>query len=247
MTGRSIKGRGSRRPNDGQGTAKGESLDRRQQIIEAAARVMGRQGFAHTSLKQIAQEVGIAPALIHYYFKNKEQLLVAVIEDIDLQFRDIWRSRFRGTPDPMERMLVGVEQIATLYRERPEFWSLQFDLIALSRSNPALREPTSRLVNNFIESVQQEAEALKDILPASDFSVIPTEDQAALTAATNFGILFIWILTGRDPLPVLRTWLILLLSALSLGDVLAGKEPPLQHIMALLQRFDEIEPYRGPP
>ncbi len=208
---------------------------------------MGRQGFAHTSLKQIAQEVGIAPALIHYYFKNKEQLLVAVIEAVDLEFREIWRSRFRETSDPMERMLVGVEQIATLYRERPEFWQLQFDLIALSRSDPALREPTARLVNNFIESVRLEAEALKDILPTGDLTVIRTEDQAALTAATNFGILFIWMLTGRDPLPVLRTWLILLLSALSLGDVMTGKEPPLQHIMALLQRYHDIEPYSGPP
>jgi AcrR family transcriptional regulator len=47
--------------------------------IEKAARVsFARNGWAGTSLRAIAREVGVDPALVHYYFTSKEELLDAV-------------------------------------------------------------------------------------------------------------------------------------------------------------------------
>jgi AcrR family transcriptional regulator len=47
--------------------------------IQAAARAsFAQNGWAGTSLRAIAREVGVDPALIHYYFSSKEELLDAV-------------------------------------------------------------------------------------------------------------------------------------------------------------------------
>jgi AcrR family transcriptional regulator len=47
--------------------------------IEKAARAsFARNGWAGTSLRAIAREVGVDPALVHYYFSSKEALLDAV-------------------------------------------------------------------------------------------------------------------------------------------------------------------------
>ncbi|HEY8505872.1 MAG TPA: TetR/AcrR family transcriptional regulator, partial [Gemmataceae bacterium] len=54
--------------------------DRRQQIIEAAFRVFSRKGFQGASNREIAEEAGIAPGLIYRYFRNKEDLFLAVAE-----------------------------------------------------------------------------------------------------------------------------------------------------------------------
>jgi AcrR family transcriptional regulator len=51
----------------------------RAHIVDAALRVLEREGYAATSVKDIAVEAGVAPGLVHYYFKTKEDLVVAAI------------------------------------------------------------------------------------------------------------------------------------------------------------------------
>jgi AcrR family transcriptional regulator len=55
--------------------------DRRLQILQGALEVFSTRGFAETSIKDIAVAAGInSAALIYHYFRNKEDLLRAVIE-----------------------------------------------------------------------------------------------------------------------------------------------------------------------
>ena len=59
--------------------ATGAEIDeagRRIQIVRAAAAVLGRQGYAATSLRDVAREAKVAPGLLHYYFESKEDLLL---------------------------------------------------------------------------------------------------------------------------------------------------------------------------
>jgi len=53
---------------------------KRDEIIEAALRVFAAQGFHKATIKQIAAEAGLsAPSLIYWYFKDKNDLLIAAI------------------------------------------------------------------------------------------------------------------------------------------------------------------------
>ncbi|MEK0312463.1 TetR/AcrR family transcriptional regulator [Cohnella sp. 56] len=52
---------------------------RKSQIIEAAMRCFSRKGFHATSIQEIVDELGMAKGSIYFYFKGKEELLLAVI------------------------------------------------------------------------------------------------------------------------------------------------------------------------
>ncbi|MDG0809709.1 TetR/AcrR family transcriptional regulator [Cohnella rhizosphaerae] len=52
---------------------------RKHQIIEAAMRCFARKGFHATSIQEIVDELGMAKGSIYFYFKGKEELLLAVI------------------------------------------------------------------------------------------------------------------------------------------------------------------------
>jgi len=56
------------------------SADTRTRILEAAFHVLGRQGYENTSIKDIAEEAGVAQGLVHYHYKSKQQLVLAVLE-----------------------------------------------------------------------------------------------------------------------------------------------------------------------
>src|SRR5438552_12837508 len=56
---------------------------RRSQILDAALHVMAEHGFRGASIKRIAQHAGLkSPALIYWYFKDKQALFEAMLEEM---------------------------------------------------------------------------------------------------------------------------------------------------------------------
>jgi len=52
--------------------------ERRNRILTSATRIIGEKGFQNATIAEIAREAGIGDATIYEYFKNKEDLLLAI-------------------------------------------------------------------------------------------------------------------------------------------------------------------------
>jgi AcrR family transcriptional regulator len=64
-------------------TALRERYDRRQaQVVLDAARVFARQGYDQTTVPQLADELGLAAGSLYHYFGSKEQLLIAICDQL---------------------------------------------------------------------------------------------------------------------------------------------------------------------
>lgn len=55
--------------------------NRRQQLLDVAARLFRERGFHVTSMRDIAREVGMLSGSIYYHFPSKEEMLLAVYEE----------------------------------------------------------------------------------------------------------------------------------------------------------------------
>lgn len=62
-----------------------KGLARRQQILDRAIDVFARRGSEGTSLRSIAQELGVSHAALTHYFASREQLLVEVYKEAERQ------------------------------------------------------------------------------------------------------------------------------------------------------------------
>jgi len=60
---------------------KRRQTNRREILLEAAARRFVEDGYAAASMRDIAGDAGMQPGSIYYHFPSKEELLVAVHED----------------------------------------------------------------------------------------------------------------------------------------------------------------------
>lgn len=90
----------------------------REKLIEAATELFAKQGVAATTFAMIAQRAELTPAMLHYYFKDRDQLLDAVVtERLAPLIVGVWGSVTAGA-DPaeiiggvVERMLAGIEKM----------------------------------------------------------------------------------------------------------------------------------------
>ena len=83
----------------------------RDQILDAAEALFARKGFDPTTIKEIGTAAGLTPALLYYYFANKEELYRAVLQRVagELVTRGRAGLDAAGTPELAIRGLVAAQ------------------------------------------------------------------------------------------------------------------------------------------
>lgn len=59
---------------------------RRESLAESTLAIMGKKGYAHTSMRDIAAEAGVSLGTLHYYFVDKSELLTFCIKTFKRAF-----------------------------------------------------------------------------------------------------------------------------------------------------------------
>jgi AcrR family transcriptional regulator len=105
--------KGSIRPLSRVGDA--ELVERRRaQIVEAATRLVARQGFAKTVVRDIAEEANISVGLVYEYVRSKEHILFLIYE----YWARVWgegleKALARGK-EPLDQLMAGVSFLVTV-------------------------------------------------------------------------------------------------------------------------------------
>ena len=96
---------------DGRSAVRG---DTRQRILDSALHLFAERGYAGTSIRDIAEELGVTKAAVHYHFPSKEQIVAALLEPYLARFRGVIEGLEDGArPAPVDRVLGGVAEILT--------------------------------------------------------------------------------------------------------------------------------------
>lgn len=81
--------------------------DLRTHLLDAAIACYVRDGIAATSLRAIAGQAAVTPALLHYYFGDKAQLQQAVIEERVLPAMNALREVLASAGDDTAALVAG--------------------------------------------------------------------------------------------------------------------------------------------
>jgi len=91
-----------------------------QSILEVAEKLFLEKGFASTSTTEIAKEVGCNQALVHYYFRTKENLFNVIFEQkFKLFFQGIFEMKNMGELKFQDKLKHIIETHFDLLRKNP--------------------------------------------------------------------------------------------------------------------------------
>jgi AcrR family transcriptional regulator len=160
----------------------------RERIVEAAYQVLAREGYDATSVKDIAAAAGVAPGLVHYYFKTKEDLVLAAIA---------WACRDHAQPEgrsPEEQALNAFASSKAELSGPREFQRLLFDMFGVGMHNAAVADALRR----FVREDRAQIERLASEVLAQRETRSPDE-VPAIAAAVWGGIFGIYLQSLVDP------------------------------------------------
>lgn len=79
--------------------------DTREEILRAARAAFAESGYAATSIRRIAADAGVDPALVHHYFGTKEQVMLAAL-DVPINPREVVAALADGPRESLGERLV---------------------------------------------------------------------------------------------------------------------------------------------
>jgi AcrR family transcriptional regulator len=85
--------------------------DTRAEILRSARTLFAGRGFAGTSVRAVAAEAGVDPALVHHYFRTKHDLFVAALElpvDPRVALAPVLDGGLEGAGERLLRVFVSV-------------------------------------------------------------------------------------------------------------------------------------------
>lgn len=127
----------------------------RNAAIEAALRVIARDGPARMTLDAIAREGGMTKGRLMHHFPSKEAILEALMEHQRVHF-DALGQRFRAEHGEAEAPVLS-SQIATLRQVSREPTSVALALLGALAQNPSLLAPMREEMSRILDQVRAEA------------------------------------------------------------------------------------------
>lgn len=103
-------------------------------ILEAAFKVIDEHTISGTRMHLIAQECGMAQSNLHYHFKTKRELLVALLDHIQAKFNETRSETMGQFPDTLKGQLAGFfRQKKNIILEEPQYDRVQMDYWSLGQ------------------------------------------------------------------------------------------------------------------
>jgi AcrR family transcriptional regulator len=128
--------------------------ERRQTVVEGAARMFDRVGYGQASLSDIAREAGTTQGSLYFYFPSKEELAIAVINEQST--RSIAALTAPTTaPSPFG----GLVQASRLITEQLLTDPITRAGLRLSLEQGVIQAPTTAFHEQWIASVEERVQA----------------------------------------------------------------------------------------
>ena len=105
---------------------RGEGHTRRDEILHAAKELFLEQGYDSTTIRKIADRVGISAPAVYLYFKDKEALMLALCDQTFAHLIAAVSDLEHTVSDPLERVKRFGEAYARFGLEHPDEYKLIF-------------------------------------------------------------------------------------------------------------------------
>ena len=150
------------------------SMETKEKIIKTALRLFCENGFHKTTTNEIAKQAAVPIGSLYSYFKNKDMILLEILDNYNQAFMDrfdklnIGENIDRSQNDKKSWIKKTIETLIEIHEETKEF---NLELQALYHSMPEVSEIHSIHDLKINERIIKEFEYFKDELKTTDIEV----------------------------------------------------------------------------
>ncbi|MCM3718838.1 TetR/AcrR family transcriptional regulator [Fictibacillus phosphorivorans] len=124
---------------------------KRKIILKAAYLVFAHKGYENASIKDIASEANITPGLIHYYFKNKEELFLSVQNDLQEKYHKQYVEKSKQDIHLHEVL----QEIKSRSKNDPDWYRFRYEIYSMGLKNKEIQMEAAQILKNGRQSLSK--------------------------------------------------------------------------------------------
>jgi AcrR family transcriptional regulator len=150
---------------------------KREHLIEVATELFNRCGYHASGIDRVIAEAGIAKTTLYRHFKSKEDLIVAVLQRIDAQYRADMRDAVDGKTNDAKRKLLATFDVLEDWFKGRTFYGCPFMSAASEynlRSSPVFQAAMlhKRLMLAYFEELARAAGLSEPVRVAGEINLL---------------------------------------------------------------------------
>jgi AcrR family transcriptional regulator len=122
---------------------------RRSQLTKAAYKVVSRKGYYNFTIRDIAREAGLSAGLVHYYFKDKQDLLLNLLKEINTNIKTYLNRELVKTDSCRQKLMAYMDQAFGLVEKEKEYFYVLIDFWTQVNHNARMRQANIKLFQSY--------------------------------------------------------------------------------------------------
>lgn len=132
---------------------KSNADERRDQITWALFDCLAERGHEKVTIKEIAKKAGLPPGVIHYYFKNKDEIVTSLANAIIQKYSAKLQNSIKKATTPEQQMEYAVDTIINEFVFDLPINQVLYNLIQMTFERKQLRVVIQHLFKKYREQI----------------------------------------------------------------------------------------------
>jgi len=131
---------------------------RKPDILRHTYRLVAEEGLVGMSINKIARRMNVNPGIVMHYFKNKERLILALVDYMLERAEAFYELEFEKYEDPHQNFKYWADYYFQTYENPPARQSVFWSCYALSFRNEKVKERIQNMYKRFVECTMKKLE-----------------------------------------------------------------------------------------
>ncbi len=117
-----------------------KEIEKRRHLIKTTYKLIAEFGFSNITLQDVADKAGVSKGIILYYFENKDELFVTLLERLVSNIERHIRVEVSKAETPLDKLTAYINATFVGIKENREFYRVFLDFLSQSIHNDAFRK-----------------------------------------------------------------------------------------------------------
>jgi AcrR family transcriptional regulator len=166
-------------------TNNGNSVKRKEKILEAALLCFNEKGYHKTSIDDIAIKGKISKGGIYYHFKSKDELFLKLFNFRLNRYIEQLKSYIQEESDPEKRIRILIQKWGLILKENEDFFKFCMEFSSMGAREKDIRKEMTSFYKSSVETFSQ---IIKEGISSGEFENVDAERIARLIYFLSHGV-----------------------------------------------------------
>jgi TetR/AcrR family transcriptional regulator, fatty acid metabolism regulator protein len=170
------------------------ATERKDQIVRATVECITKHGYHNFSMQDVAKTAGVSKGIIHYYFLNKDELMMCVLDKVAGDIERILEQEMETSQDPWRKMEIFIEVCFDVVKNTKEYYQVNMDFWTQINQKTEIR---AIIATHYAKFREAGARVIRDGISKGSFKKVGASEYASFMIAVIDGLSLQWLFDDK--------------------------------------------------